>query len=380
MTLDTCESRSFLPETFTYYYFGAYFGFLFIFSLWAAHALVDVKSLESGTSRGDHCKLGYKAKNAQAALAIAVAHDVTVTQKDVQKEENDNETDNKTDNDKNFSLVDMTKKRLKRFGRKWIKSIKHFKSCYFMTINHIFDQVTDVGVIIEFLQLWQLERKHNNEYVDYCPGINAGILAACSIFAVLLYRIASTISIYRLTNDPKRIFFQFFDLELFRAMYVNYINDSVNPCNPQRWIQSLESFLESTPQSLIQLYFVIKSSIHGRSVSDIVYISTFWSIWIVALRAVSEDRLAFAKEYQDAGIGSSWSKNAIKTYFCVKKGYLLRLVYRFMDVLLRLAIILLVWLFMGGFIISVILIAESLTLLLISYKTNELSLVTYTAQ
>ena len=375
---ETCDVNSLLPATFTYYYLSFYLGLLLLFSLWAAHKLIDLNVL------ADRIRIKFiKSKPNH------VNHDVTTIEKILETNSpvcetpetkyNENltaiTTDTNTTSNNSGNKTNEADNTLKKFASKWWKSVYHFKSCYFVTLNHIFDQVTDFAVVIEFIQLWLLEQKYNNKVssdFDYCPGVNTGLLALWSIVALLLYRLVSAVSIFRLTKDVKRIFLQFFDLELFRTMYVNYINDSTNPCNPQRWIQSLESFLESTPQALIQLYFVIKSGIHNRSVSNTVYVSTLWSIWMVANRAVSEDRLAFKEEYQNASI-NSWKLSKISRYFCIKKGYLGRLVYRLMDVFYRLCIVLLVWLFIGGLEIGLILFVESMVLVFFCWKTNELS-------
>ena len=123
---------------------------------------------------------------------------------------------------------------------------------------------------------------------------------------------------------------------------------------------------------MIQLYFVIKSRLYNQQISGIVYISTLWSIWIVALRAASEDTRAFKEEYRELGL-DSWKFKHVKRFFCIKKGYILRLCYRFMDVVNRLAVILSMWLFIGGFVIFIILFVESATLFWLCIKTSELS-------
>ena len=96
--------------------------------------------------------------------------------------------------------------------------------------------MTDIAVCVEFVELAIKENKYNNDKynnVDICPGVNMVYLSLLSIGAILLYRIVSAYSIYRLTNDIKRIFSQLLDFELFRTMYVNYVNESIDPCNPK---------------------------------------------------------------------------------------------------------------------------------------------------
>ena len=239
---ETCKADSLKTTTFTYIYFGTYFGVLFAFSLWAAHNLVDLKSIR----RNKHNR-AESSENEATVMTVMASQEssVAVSNKSLSLGDASQDIDSV---DVTVAMANVTnntqtslKKKFKKFGIKWLKSIKHFKSCYFVTINHTFDQVTDIAVILEFIQLYQFEQKYNNKIsddFDYCPGVNPGILAACSIFALLLYRIVSAVSIYRVTNDWKRIFLQLLDLELFRAMYVNYAVNSTNPCNPQRWINT----------------------------------------------------------------------------------------------------------------------------------------------
>ena len=256
--------------------------------------------------------------------------------------------------------------------KNWILAVYHYKQCYFATITHVVDQVTDIAVVVEFLELSSLEAEQRKENdVDYCPGINSTFLAAWSITALVLYRIVSAISIYRLTKDWKRIFYQLLDFELFRTMHVNYVNESTDPCNPQRMIQSLEAVLESMPQALIQLFFVIKSSAEGNTASDVVYVSTVWSILMIASKAIREDKLAFYEPYQTASLDKTSCKN-ILMYPWIKRGYILRAFYRLADVMYRLSVALLIWLFLGGFELIVLVCCECAVLFFLCWKTKEL--------
>ena len=95
-------------------------------------------------------------------------------------------------------------------------------------------------------------------------------------------------------------------------------------------------------------------------ISEIVYISSVWSLWMVANRAIREDRLAFKEEYQRGG--------------CTM-GYIIRCLYRMIDVLYRLFVLLIVWLFLSGYWIILILLIESIVFIILCKKTNELSCV-----
>ena len=59
------------------------------------------------------------------------------------------------------------------------------------------------------------------------------------MIAFLFYRVVSAAVLFKQTKDLKRFFYQLLDLELYRALYLNYKLNAPNPTNPQRWIQSL---------------------------------------------------------------------------------------------------------------------------------------------
>ena len=259
--------------------------------------------------------------------------------------------------------------KLKKFLQKWVLAIYHYKQCYFAAITHIVDQVTDIAVIIEFIDLWLLEDRYQKKYgIDICPDINAKFLTFSSITTFILYRIVSAANIYRMSNSWKRFFFQLLDLELFRAMRVNYINGKHEPCYPQQQIRYFEAMLESTPQTLIQLFFIIKSN----QQSTIVYISTICSFFMIATKAMAEDKLGCKADYRNGSLDKTNVKNVLK-YPWIKRKYLFRAFYRVADIIYRLFVALLLWLFVGGAILFVVMVVECAAVFRICHVTDELS-------
>ena len=118
--------------------------------------------------------------------------------------------------------------------------------------------MTDVGVIIAFYLLY--EKELNKQDSNYCETINPLSLLILSIISFWFYRILSGVAIYIQTRSKIRLLLQLFDLELFRALWINYTMNSHRPTNPQRWIQSLEGIFEAFPQALIQLFYITKTN------------------------------------------------------------------------------------------------------------------------
>ena len=262
----------------------------------------------------------------------------------------------------------------------WWHKLRTFAQCYFVALRHGLDQVTDVAVIIEFMNLYLLE-KSNGE--DYCPVINPGYLLSCSIMSFLCYRIVSGVFIWHITGKPKRFFLQLLDLELFRALGVNYVANSKTPCNPQRWIQSLEAVLESTPQAFIQLFYIAKTSVYGETANIVVFLSLIYSIWSIANKSTSEDKIAFKRVYQNIKKskknmydgGYIGGKEKYAWYDRINWGYIARILYRIVDVIYRVSVFFLTWIVCGGVWAFIILVVEVSVIFYFCKKYDELSLV-----
>eukprot|EP01083_Nonionella_stella_P184657 671279_1 len=155
--------------------------------------------------------------------------------------------------------------------RMWIRDVWQRRRCYIPLLTHLFDQVTDISVAIQF---WDLaETKSANDW-EACNGLNMWYLAILTILSMAIYRLLSSYLIYKATKGSLgRFVLQMLDCELFRALYINYLCDNTEPCSPQRWITALEAALESTPQALIQMIYLIKTN-------------TFTSSWLVVVSLV----------------------------------------------------------------------------------------------
>ena len=114
----------------------------------------------------------------------------------------------------------------------------------------------------------------------------------------------------------------------------------------------MESILESTPQIVIQLFYIIKTN----STSFVVYVSSMWSLYTIASKAITEDKLHFKKEYQ------SW-------HDC--KNYLKRAGYRIVDITYRVSVTLLIWLILGGEYAFLVVLFEFVAVLVICKKTDD---------
>ena len=231
--------------------------------------------------------------------------------------------------------------------------IRKKRKCYYPFVSHIIDQATDIAVIIKFYQISQFENKHNFD----CPNINGTFLFSLSVGAFCLYGLISCIWVYNVTKSKFHTLLQVFDLKLYHAMYMNFVRNKQDPSNPQRFLQILEASLESFPQCVIQLYYLI---VVGNRTNDstvttaFITFSLIFSIINISFKIISEDKVYFEKDWQSIEFSSADCSFNYK--------YLIRLFIRFADLIHRLLLILLSWIILGGTVVFVYLVCEFLAL------------------
>eukprot|EP01083_Nonionella_stella_P047776 127895_1 len=168
----------------------------------------------------------------------------------------------------------------------WFMDIWKRRRCYVPLITHIFDQVTDYSVAIQFFILSRTQS--HNDYAS-CAGLNIWYLFILTILSMAIYRIVSSFLIYQFTQSIGRIIIQLLDFELLRALYINYLCDKIEPCDPQRWLTTLEACLESSPQALIQLIYLSRTNTFTSS--ELVVISLVSSLWSIVSKLASDDKV-----------------------------------------------------------------------------------------
>eukprot|EP01083_Nonionella_stella_P149589 475360_1 len=110
------------------------------------------------------------------------------------------------------------------------------KRMYGPVFVHIFDTASDIGVLIQWYQ--EAIRETNTDYD--VPHLDMMYMFAVSLSALIVYRIVSSVWIYRLTGKISWVFLQLLDLLLFKAIYVNWKLNRNKPSNPQKYLQKLE--------------------------------------------------------------------------------------------------------------------------------------------
>ena len=118
---------------------------------------------------------------------------------------------------------------------------------------------------------------------------------------------------------------------------------------------------------LIQLYFVVK--VYDNKVTTLLLVSIATSMWSVITVSVSQDRLHFRQDYQNARLRCC-SPVHIRGCCCVSKLYLLRVAFRIFDIFWRILLLLSVWIILGGFALSIVLFIEFLLICILVFYIN----------
>ena len=288
----------------------------------------------------------------------------SVTKLSLTVDDNENNTDNTSLTDINIPW--HNKKLLLQFLRYLPKEMWSKKRCYFPFITHIIDQASDIAVIIQFYQIYIFEK--NNNY--NCKHINGANLFFLSLASFFLYKIVSCIWIYKITDGKIfDTFIQFFDLKLYQSLYINFLTNSNEPSNPQRYLQLLEATLESFPQCVIQLYYLFQVGYSDDNNNNnnnlwVIYASLLFSIVNIASKMISEDKVYFEKKIHSLEF-------SFKPFYINLK-YIFRFIFRLIDFFHRLLLVLLIWIILGDVVLSVYFCTEFCWILFVIFQTGKL--------
>eukprot|EP01083_Nonionella_stella_P293917 999437_1 len=96
----------------------------------------------------------------------------------------------------------------------WFMDIWKRRRCYIPLVTHIFDQITDYSVAVQFFILSKTE--YHNKW-EACNGLNIQYLFVLTVLSMIIYRIISSYLIYQFTRSIGRTIIQLLDFELLRA-------------------------------------------------------------------------------------------------------------------------------------------------------------------
>ena len=203
--------------------------------------------------------------------------------------------------------------RISSHFKEYFKILFKFRNVYGLIFTQLFDQISDLSVII---QLYSLSFDDDSNFE--CYHMNVKGLFGASVFIFIFYRFLSSFLVFHSAKDSnikdrlKLSFLQFFDLTFILTLRINYKFQHVTPCSPQRYITNLEAVYEACPQFLLQSFFLLTLNMNENkstkqvdvfnvSASNlIVFISILFSLWSILSKKLAQDKELVKPDWQDA--------------------------------------------------------------------------------
>eukprot|EP01083_Nonionella_stella_P071219 191185_1 len=238
-----------------------------------------------------------------------------------------------------------TKKKFKL----WASDVWSRKAVYLPLVAHFSDTATDFAAIIEFYNIAHTYRE--------CDGLNMWYLFGLSIVCMALYRLISALTIWRITHSAYRVLLQLLDLELFEVLYISHWLGLKAKSSPQRLISTLEAVFEASPQTVIQIIYLIKT----RNFSPIIIISTVLSLISLSMTIISDDKKFLEIQFANPCRKNKrdWSNNLTKEAGCYKFGKFVMLhLFRVFNIVSQILFYIFVWYYINGYVVCGVLVLD----------------------
>eukprot|EP01084_Bolivina_argentea_P292018 501941_1 len=283
---------------------------------------------------------------------------------DIQLNKSDDIQLNKSRNEETTISIEYNvspKKKQESFCELWAKTVWKMKGVYSSLVVHCFDVLSDVLVILQWL---------NTPNVDD-DNIDPQVMAYTAIFVILFSKTFSTVAIYIKEQKFTRALLQFLDLLIFQEIYEahNKIKHQINKKDLKdknttiestlsfKYIRQMEAVFESIPESVLQLVYVLRTS----SIKTIFVLSIIQSMISMTNSVLNQDYTRMQEE--------KWKKYKQKLPPTIQ--FFKHAMFRFSEVAYRVGLLSLLWTVCGGFIFSIIAFIE---LLIITSRTIALFL------
>eukprot|EP01084_Bolivina_argentea_P109377 195507_1 len=245
----------------------------------------------------------------------------------------------------------------------WMKTVWKLRGVYSSFLVHSFDVLTDVLVILQWLDT-------PNEEGD---NIDPQIMAYSAIAIMIFSKTFSAIAILVKDRDIFRSILQFVDLLIFFEIYETHSkivsqmrnkklkdenNKSVESTLSFKYIRQLEAIFESVPESVLQLIYVMRTG----NIEVIFMISIIQSIVSMTNSILNHDNTRMQDD--------KWKK--YKQRLPPTFQFIKHFIARVAEITYRIGLLSLLWTVCGGLAFSIILALELLIILLrTSYLVSE---------
>eukprot|EP01083_Nonionella_stella_P017272 48288_1 len=239
--------------------------------------------------------------------------------------------------------------------KSWAMDIWGRKSCYLPIITHLADTTTDFAAVAEF---YILARDATPQQCDP-EALNIWYIFGLSLSCMVVYRVISSYVIYGLTKSWLRVFTQLLDIELFRVLYVSHKYQLSRKSSPQRLIGLLEAVFEAAPQTLLQIIFLMKTD----GVNTIILLSVTLSLLNLTSSVISDDKMLQGFTVDFFGDALDWCQKVRRLPWL----YL----FRVCDVPSHLLCLCLLWVFVHGYALTIVICIDCIVVLILYRKTNK---------
>eukprot|EP01083_Nonionella_stella_P014192 39907_1 len=232
----------------------------------------------------------------------------------------------------------------KHFCKLWVRTAYKLRSVYTALAVHCFDVLTDVLVIIQWLNTHNKDGDH----------IDPQVMAYSAIFMWVFSKLISSLSIYVKEGNLLRSILQLFDVLIFAEIYETHKKvvaqvKSKNMRNKKKpieatfsfkYIRMLEAVFESIPESILQLVYVMRTG----SMEPLFVISVIQSILSMTNAIINNDYTRMQDEqYAD------YKRRLPPTFKCMKHNF-----YRLSEVSYRIGLLSLFWTVCGGLAFAIV--------------------------
>eukprot|EP01083_Nonionella_stella_P095985 269614_1 len=288
-----------------------------------------------------HVRRWLSSNSVQSSPQITAPNTVRVVNDDTKKDNNTIDSMMDTQSGSTFCT--------KEFGKLWVKTVWKLRGVYSGLAVHSFDVLTDILVILQWLQ----QPDRDDDHVD------TQIMAYSAIFVMCLSRVISTTAIYLKERDICRCILQFCDLLIFQEIYESHkkvVSQMKKPSGKQKpnkvvestlsfkYIRSLESVFESIPESILQLVYVMRT----REMELIFVLSIIQSIVSMTNSILNNDGTRMQQEKWD-----KYKQRLPPTIYFAKHAMI-----RLAEIVYRIGLLSLLWTICGGLAFSIIMIVE----------------------
>eukprot|EP01083_Nonionella_stella_P004482 12983_1 len=208
-------------------------------------------------------------------------------------------------------------------------------------------------------------------------------MAICAIITLLLHKTVSTLAFWIKERNVYRCVFQLLDVLIFEEIYISHKrvldqfktqvhassddSQAVETTTTFKYIRSLEAVFESIPQSVLQLVFIIRAgNAYYRSPDLLIisYFSIFQSIVSMTNSIIKNDNVYM--------MGAKWKKH--RRRLPPSLPFLKHALCRLSEIVYRITLLALFWTVCGGKAFSVLLAAEVLLILVLSFDERTSSI------